>query len=278
MQNESSLEIAWNWVTDNFPFDGYIPGARKQAYFSLPNSLMDILPLNSEILDFGAGPCDKTAILSQVGYKVTAYDDLGDEWYNLKNNKNEILRFANLAGIKYLYPEIVGNFSNINHTFDAVILNNVIEHFHDSPREVLNLLISMIRPGGYLLVDVPNAVNLRKRIDVLRGRTNYPSIESYYWSSNPWRGHNREYVKDDLMKINRYLGLDLINVSTHHYHLDSVNIFVSTLFQLVCKVFPNFRESLLYIGKKPARWVARDLPNEDEKIKATKKQYYQTTG
>jgi len=41
-------------------------------------------------------------------------------------------------------------------SYDLVMLNDVIEHLHDSPRELLNDLIILIKPGGYLLITVPN--------------------------------------------------------------------------------------------------------------------------
>ncbi len=76
-----------------------------------------------------------------------------------------------------------------NQAFDMIMLHDVIEHFADSPHHLLVELIGLLKPGGYLYISVPNAVNLRKRLLVLSGRTNYPRFAAYYWSSPHWRGH-----------------------------------------------------------------------------------------
>ena len=46
-----------------------------------------------------------------------------------------------------------------------------------------------------------DASNIRKRIDLLLGKTNLPPFDGYYWSPDPWRDHNREYVLDDTLII-----------------------------------------------------------------------------
>ena len=55
-----------------------------------------------------------------------------------------------------------------------VMSHDVLEHLHHSPRDLLNDLCELIKPNALLFITVPNAVNIRKRIDVLRGKTNLP--------------------------------------------------------------------------------------------------------
>ena len=76
--------------------------------------------------------------------------------------------------------------------FDMVILLDVIEHLHDSPRTLLNDLVDTLKDGGLLFITVPNAGNIIKRIDLLLGKTNLPPFDGYYWSPDPWRDHKRE--------------------------------------------------------------------------------------
>jgi SAM-dependent methyltransferase len=225
-------------------------------------------------LDFGAGPCDKTAMLSRLGYDVTAFDDLGDYWYNFDGNRENILGYAAKAGIKYRLPDENGNVEFPDDYYDAIILNNVIEHLHDSPRRLLNKVLCSLKTGGFIFIDVPNAANLRKRIDLLRGKTNYPSFDSFYWSSYPWRGHVREFVKDDLIKLGQFLGLKMVDISSHHYHLDAISPLCRKIFVLVCKLLPSLRESWLLVAKKPVEWKPRNAPTEAEATAAYGKQYF----
>ncbi len=269
----SDLEKAWSWIIKNFPFPGYIPPGRKSSYFEMPLSISKYLSKDAQILDFGAGPCDKTAMLSLIGYKVTAFDDFGDDWHNFDNNKSKIINFAELSGIQYITPNSSGDINFQENYYDAIILNNVVEHFHDSPRILLNRLIKSLKPNGYIFISVPNAVNLRKRIDVIRAKTNYAPFAYYYWT-NPWRGHIREYVKNDLEKMGAFLNLKEIEISTHHYHLETLRISMRIIFRYICKIFPTFRESWLYVGQKPIGWQEKIKPNESEFKSAFGKQYF----
>ena len=268
-----SLVKAWNFVLDKFPFDNYIPAARKSSYFEMPLSVSKYIKKGSLILDFGAGPCDKTAMLSLSGYEVIAFDDFKDDWHTLGDNKNKILDFAKKTNIQYVNPDSGGEFNFPENHFDGIILNNVVEHFHDSPGPLLNVLLKSLKVGGHIFIAVPNAVNLRKRIDVLFGKTNYPQMAYYYWAT-PWRGHIREYVKDDLVKLNSFLGLDEAEISTHHYHLDQLGPVLRRIFVTICKIFPNFRESWLYVGTKPEHWIEKSEPNQEEFEMAYGKQYF----
>ena len=49
--------------------------ARKHAYQSIAANCIRLLTPGARILDFGAGPCDSTAVLARMGYSCTAVDD-----------------------------------------------------------------------------------------------------------------------------------------------------------------------------------------------------------
>jgi len=59
---------------------------------------------------------------------------MGDDWYNFGDNRKKIIDYAARAGIKYILPEDNGDFVFPTNQYDAIILNNVIEHLHDSPK------------------------------------------------------------------------------------------------------------------------------------------------
>ena len=56
-----------------------------------------------------------------------------------------------------------------------------------------------------MLIEVPNAVNLLKRIKVPLGKTNYPPYEEFFTDAH-WMGHVREYSIGDLTALARLLG------------------------------------------------------------------------
>jgi hypothetical protein len=70
-------------------------------------------------------------------------------------------------------------------------------------------LLALLKPGGMLMLTVPNAASILKRLRLLRGKTNMPDFGYFYWSGPPWRGHVREYVRDDLQRLARYAALQI---------------------------------------------------------------------
>ena len=78
---------------------------------------------------------------------------------------------------------------------------NVIEHLHQSPRDILNSAGAYLKPDGLLVVVMPNAVNLRKRISVALGRSNYTPARGFFENEGVWRGHVREYTFQETNQI-----------------------------------------------------------------------------
>jgi SAM-dependent methyltransferase len=140
-------------------------------------------------------------------------------------------------------------------SFDLVMLNDVLEHMPMSPRLLVNAAVSLLKPNGVLMVTVPNAVNIRKRMDVLRGRTNLPPFNQYYWSDGLWRGHIREYVKEDLVELARYSGLQVEKLESCHHMLGVLPAWAHPVYKAVTNVFPGWRDSWILVACRPARWV-----------------------
>lgn len=97
-------------------------------------------------------------------------------------------------------------------TYDLVAFMEVIEHLYTSPLQVLSCLKSLLRPGGLLLVQTPNAAALKKRLKLLNGRNPYERIRVD--RANP--GHFREYTVSDLEYYAKQSGFQVESV-----HMDS---------------------------------------------------------
>ena len=271
---DCELEDAWTEVVTKFPFKGYIQSARKSGYFEMVRKVVKWSGRDAKVLDFGAGPCDKTALFALIGMEVEAYDTLQDAWHQLDDNKEKLLTFANSMGINYYLPNDENEYTFSNKQYDVLMLHDVIEHFHSSPRSTLNKLLMYVRPGRILAITVPNAANLRKRMHLLVGKTNYSRFDYYYWYPGIWRGHVREYVKNDLILLTKFLGLDLLELSTYHLQLDVLPAIARRLFIIFSKVFPGTRDSWILICRKPVDWKQRLEPNSDEFKYAFGNQYY----
>jgi len=141
-----------------------------------------------------------------------------------------------------------------------VTVCDVIEHLHASPRGMLAGTIELLRDDGWLVVSVPNALNLRKRIDVVRGRTNYPPYDQFFRSVDGWRGHVREYAWSDLVQLARFLGLVDASVDGRHHMLGRLPAWMRIPYLATTSAFPAMRDTLTLCARKPRSWTLPPLP------------------
>lgn len=230
-----------------------------EPYLNIARTVARYVPEGAAILDFGAGTGDKTAVVALCGHRCTAVDDLNDAWCN-DDKRAEILESARHFGIDYNVLD--GTLPRGE--FDMVMLHDVLEHLHDSPRDLLNDLVELLKPGGFLFITVPNAANLRKRVTLLFGRTNLPRYPYFYWYPNPWRGHVREYVRDDLIRLASYLRLQIFELRSCHHMLRILPPVVRPVWKVITWPFAGFRDTWLMVAKKPPGWTPRKSPSPEE--------------
>lgn len=258
------LEDGWADLNAEFPFHNYINPARKSGYFDMVKKVEKWSGVDVDVLDFGAGPCDKTALFAKVGMNVTAFDTLNDSWVKQDNNRQKILDFAAGFGIDYQLPTDENRFPFMEKKFDVIMSHDVLEHFHSSPRILLNKLLECLKPGGLLVTTVPNAANLRKRLHLLVGKTNYNRYDYFYWYPGRWNGHVREYVKLDLELMNRYLQLEKVELSSYHLQLDALPLPLRAPFKLLSNLMPGVRDSWMLVSRKPLDWTSQVKPSPEQ--------------
>jgi len=249
MQPEEALQF----VMAHFPFEQYID-AKSGGHLNVARSVLRHLAPGAKILDFGSGPCDKAAVLQAMGFECFAYDDLQDAWHVKSGNQAKIRAFAEFTGVRLTLARPGTPLPYPKEYFDMVMLNDVIEHFHDSPRELLNDLLEVTTPNGLVLVTVPNAGNVRKRLALMFGRTNYQEFDFYYWHPGHWRGHVREYVKDDLRRLSGYLNLEMLELHGCDHMLQRVSGKSLPFYLGMTKVMNSWKDSWLLVARKQPGW------------------------
>jgi len=217
------------------------------------------------LLDIGCGAMDKTLVFQKLGYECFAFDDFGDPWHSDNKNLAPVLDYALASGIE-VHREI-------NHfeipwemgSFDIVTIVNVIEHVHESPRDILNFAGRCLKPGGILLVGMPNSVNLRKRISVARGQSNYTPARGFYENVGEWRGHVREFTLRETSDLLGWNGFKVVYEKTYNGMMKSrlKNPLFRLVFRGLSAAFPGFRDSIIVIGEKPHDWTP-SIPNTSE--------------
>lgn len=253
LREPEPLDLALRWLEQSLPFPGYLH-LGTDAQRSVAELVKARVPAGGSVLDIGCGPCDKTAVLSRIGYRCTGIDDFGDRWHREGDNLARIRAFAESAGVRL----VEGDGASLpfeDASFDAVMLCDVIEHLHASPRTLLTDALRLVKDGGWLVVSVPNALNLRKRIDVLRGRTNYPPYDQFFRSGNVWRGHVREYSWGDLSMLPGLLGLTDATVHGRHHMLGVLPTWLRAPYRIATASLPSMRDTLVLCARRPQGWA-----------------------
>jgi SAM-dependent methyltransferase len=240
--------------------------AYLRKYRNIARTVERYVPSGGTVLDVGCGSCDSLAVLSALGYRCFGLDDLDDHWHRLGDNRQRILSFASEMGIDLRIPA-PGERPFAERRFDLVMLNDVLEHLHNSPRTLANSLLERVEDGGLFLITVPNAVNIRKRIEVFFGRTNLQYFDLYYWYPDPWRGHVREYTRDDLARLARNLDLEVVELHSCDHMLFKLPALVRPLYLAATRIFSGWKDTWLLLARKRAGWKPREMaPEEFAKI------------
>lgn len=173
---------------------GYLSPYRIKQYHSLTN-LCDSFNIDlstMRIADVGTG----------VGYFLRHLHSRykPKELWGFDQKEDDLKIAAHLCPEARL--ENIG-FENLpKNKFDVVFLMQVIEHVCD-PTEVVKSILKAVKPGGYLIITVPDG-----RIDQLMAGEFYPRMNSYwghinFWSIESWD----KYLKKNFSYNKQYNGI-----------------------------------------------------------------------
>jgi 2-polyprenyl-3-methyl-5-hydroxy-6-metoxy-1,4-benzoquinol methylase len=144
------------------------------------------------VLELGTGPGTVTRILHAKGCKVTGVE-MDPETLATCAPFCERTVQANLEDPQWAAP-LAGE------SFDAIICADVLEHLRD-PRPLLNQLHGFLKPGGSMLMSLPNASHLTVVASLLGGR--FP----YQKNGLLDHTHLKFYGREDLEALLRECGL-----------------------------------------------------------------------
>jgi SAM-dependent methyltransferase len=97
--------------------------------------------------------------------------------------------------------------------FDFIICAEVLEHVFAPPTAVIREIARTMRPGGSLLLTVPNLANLRNRLAFLFGHSPLANPDRVMRNDpNEGHGHVREYTRREIVSVCRGAGLEVPRV------------------------------------------------------------------
>ncbi len=226
----------------------------NEAFFGSLDRYCDILFALREsprVLDAGSAQGLLVALLKMLGHEVYAVD------FTDFSEDDTIKRHEIPFQVCNIEADTIPFESDF---FDAVCCCQVYEHFTHTHLAPTYELKRILRPGGILEIDVPNAVSFRNRSRMLRGKhitydykTNYlyqdPEVykgREYY----PMR-HNREFTKKELELLLRETGFSEVEVKfikSRRYRTGIEQI--KSIGTSIKDAVPSFRKTLMAFAVK----------------------------
>jgi SAM-dependent methyltransferase len=205
------------------------------------------------VLDVGAGHGLLLSLLSELGHECHALDvqDQPAVHPDTYGARKIAFQLCNVEVDSIPYPD---------ESFDAVVCCQVLEHFSHSHLPAMKEICRVLRPGGIVEVDVPNAASFRNRSRMLRGKHITFDYEEHYLYARPilYRGmsffplrHNREFTRSELVILLRASGfrdIDVRFLKSRRYRegWELLKSFGTALKDLV----PSLRKSLIAFAVK----------------------------
>lgn len=207
---------------------------------------------SGRILDYGAYFGNMALLCRMAGYDVTAADGYRDYGAVFDDCRREMVA----AGIQVIdFTDVGADLNGVAaEHFDGVLALGVLEHVPHTPRELLESLNRVLRPGGILVLDTPNLAYLYTRERLARGETIFTPIEQQYTTELPFEGHHREYTLREVRWMLERLHHRIAEIRTFNYSVHALGTLTGDDVERYRKMErdPELREIILSASIKPA--------------------------
>jgi SAM-dependent methyltransferase len=204
------------------------------------------------VLDIGGGYGPFAVMLASMGVRAVSMDEFSHPYFSERLDHRKV---AEDAGVELVRQDAVSGLPLPfpDQSFEAVTSVDSMEHWHHSPKQLLSEVRRVLTPGGRLVIGVPNAVNLRKRLSVPLGKTNWSRFEDWY-EEPVFYGHVREPTVGDLNRIASDMGLSEWHVVGRNwlgFRGGSMRQRVAAMVDPILRYRPTLCANIYLIGTTP---------------------------
>lgn len=168
-------------------------------------------PADAKILDIGCGNGNLAMVLGSLGYNVKGID-VDETSVQTAQQKNT---FTNVS-----FEVADANRFTISDEYDVIVCTEVLEHL-ETPSELVNSSYRILKPGGTMIVTVPNGYGPRETVmtkpmqwmirkghekTLLKIKRSLGYKHSTMQSSNPDLTHIQFYTRKSLYKMMQTAG------------------------------------------------------------------------
>jgi len=157
--------------------------------------LKALMPERVRVLDIGCGTGSVTVVANKGKHNnVIAVEPDGRR-----------AAIARERGLEVVCGHLTPEFVDERGPFDVVMLSDVLEHVA-APEDFLGLVLTALKPGGQLLISVPNVAHWSIRLNLLFGRFDYEAHGICDVT------HLRWFTEKSATELIRRMGLDVLAV------------------------------------------------------------------
>ena len=180
-----------------------IPRLPRSGYFSdaKPAFLELIDPRGLRVLDLGCGGGHNGALLKRAGAReVVGVEQNAGAAAQARKRLDAVVQ----ADLGHLDLSQLGD-----EPFDAILASDVLEHLAE-PEEVLARALTRLRPGGVVVVSLPNVAHVVVFANLLMKR--WPRKSSGIFD----RTHLRFFAKRDMVRLLEHAGLRVLRIQPYY--------------------------------------------------------------
>ena len=209
-----------------------------RPYHKVISNLVDKYGVDGcNILDVGCGTGNMLELLSNKNKNYQLFGaDIDPRCLEVTNERVNLVSGLKIDDVLDLFEPSYG----LENKFDIIVMSHVLEHV-TRPFDTVNGLMTLLKPGGHLILAVPNPV----RPDVI--------LKSIFRKYSVNKGHvqtwDMSHWKNFLEVI---LGLNVIEYPTDFIKAPKIDNlkFLHPILILIAKLFPGFARSCMAVIKK----------------------------